>query len=303
MAVELSETELNQIRNSFRRCSNETLEAIMDYRRTGNKQLAQPIVFGIIQRYTPAESVGKLNPDDTSIRLIEDLGIDSLTMLEIVLSIEEALNIKIENEELMQIRTLGDVQSFMRAKLDQDPAVSGSAKPSTTRSLTRDHIALVLPQQPPFLFLDTATLDGDTIRASYRITGDEYFLEGHFKGDPVFPASIVFEAMGQAACLWVLVNSAEKLGHPLESGHVLFGSMEGAHFYRKARPGHVLEFEIHNTRLREPLAVFSCKASVAGQKVAQVEELVIVFGEATKMDEHNGPHTHPEPVGENLPQF
>jgi len=52
------------------------------------------------------------------------------------------------------------------------------------------------------------------VNASYTIKGDEFFLEGHFKDEPIFPASIVFEAMGQAAGLWVLENAPAQVGKP-----------------------------------------------------------------------------------------
>lgn len=282
MATELSEAELTQIRNSFRRCSNETLDAIIDFRQTKNAQKIPQIVIGIIERYTPAEHSKKVASMDESTRLIEDLGIDSLTMLEVVLSIEEALSIRIENEELMQIRTLGEVKTFIANKINGVSTTTTSSAAGKSKRLSREEIIMTLPHQPPFLFLDSAEIDGDVIRAHYQIKGDEYFLEGHFKDNPVFPASIVFEAMGQAACLWILAKAEEKLGKPLDSKNVLFGSMESAHFHRKAKPGEKLDFEISLSKLREPLAIFSCKAAVAGEKLATIEELVIVFGEATE---------------------
>jgi 3-hydroxyacyl-[acyl-carrier-protein] dehydratase len=212
--------------------------------------------------------------DDT--KLIEDLGIDSLTMLEVILSIEEALTIRIENEELQQIQTLGEVKKFIADK------IAGVKSAKSAKKLSREEIAMVLPQQPPFMFLSSAEVDEDTIQAKYQITGEEHFLEGHFKDDPVFPASLVFEAMGQAACLWILTKGPEKLGKEMENKNVLFGSMESAHFYRKAVPGETIDLEITANKLREPLAIFSGKASVNGEKLSAVENLVIVFGEATE---------------------
>lgn len=276
MGRELSEAEVTQVRNSFRRCTPETIEAILEFKKAGNTDLVTKIVYGIIARYTPAESAGKVSTSNEGIRLIEDLGIDSLTMLEVVLSIEEALSIRIENEELMQIRTLGDVRSFIADK------VKGVQSSTSAKKFSREEIIMSLPQQPPFLFLDSATIDGDVIKASYQIKGDEHFLEGHFKGDPVFPASLVFEGMGQAACLWILSKAGEKLGKPLDSKQVLFGSMESAHFYRKAKPGETMDFEVSLSKLREPLAIFSGKATVQGERLSSVEELVIIFGEATE---------------------
>ena len=137
----------------------------------------------------------------------------------------------------------------------------------------------MLPQQPPFLFLDEATLGGDSVKASYTIKGDEYFLEGHFKDEPIFPASIVFEAMGQAACLWVLENGPAQLGKEIKSNHVFFASLDGAHFYRKAKPGEKLVFEQKLTKLRDPLAIFEGTVASNGDRIAKVERLVLAFGE------------------------
>ena len=148
-----------------------------------------------------------------------------------------------------------------------------------TKRFTHEEICAVLPQQPPFMFLDESEIAGDTVNSTYRIRGDEFFLKGHFKNDPVFPASIVFEALGQAACLWLLVNAQARLGAPLSAGQVLFASMDGAHFYRKARPGDTLVMKLKLAQLRAPLAIF--RGSVwtrEEQRVAELEKVVLAFG-------------------------
>src|SRR5258708_854120 len=90
------------------------------------------------------------------------------------------------------------------------------------------------------------------ILARYQpATATELFLEGNFKDEPIFPASIVFEAMGQAACLWVLEKGPAQLGKEIKSNHVFFASLDGAHFYRKTKPGEKLVFEQKMTKLRE----------------------------------------------------
>jgi 3-hydroxyacyl-[acyl-carrier-protein] dehydratase len=215
----------------------------------------------------------KLAAASEDTRLIEDLGLDSLTLLEIVLSIEEVLKLRIENEELREIRTLGQLNKFLHAK------ITGAQTETSTKHYTREHIALVLPQQPPFMFLDTAELNGETLTASYTIKGTESFLEGHFRDEPVFPASIVFEAMGQAACLWLLEKAPAQLGKDIKSNRVFFASLDGAHFYRKTRPGEKLEFTQKLIKLREPLAIFEGAVTSNGERVAKVERLVLAFGD------------------------
>jgi 3-hydroxyacyl-[acyl-carrier-protein] dehydratase len=273
MSVTLAENDLADLKEGLRRCSPETIEAAIRYRQTGDLDAIPLIVFGILDRYQPATAPIKLSEANENTRLIEDIGLDSLTLLEIVLSIEEVLKLRIENEELREIRTLGQLNKFLHAK------ITGAKPEAPAKRYTREQIALVLPQQPPFMFLDDASLNGETLKASYTIKGNESFLEGHFKDEPIFPASIVFEAMGQAACLWVLEKAPAQLGKPIKSNHVFFASLDGAHFYRKTRPGDKLEFEQKLVKLREPLAIFEGTVTCQGERVARIERLVLAFGE------------------------
>ena len=273
MSVTLTENDLADLKEGLRRCSPETIAAAVRYRETGDLDAIPTIVFGILDRYQPATAPVKLADADENTRLIEDIGLDSLTLLEIVLSIEEVLKLRIENEELREIRTIGQLNKFLHAK------ITGVAPEAPAKRYSREQIALVLPHQPPFLFLDEAALNGDTLRASYTVKGTEFFLEGHFKDEPIFPASIVFEAMGQAACLWVLEKAPAQLGKEIKSNHVFFASLDGAHFYRKTRPGDKLEFEQKLVKLREPLAIFEGSVTTNGERVAKVERLVLAFGE------------------------
>jgi acyl carrier protein len=273
MTTTLPEKELADLKEGLRRCKPETIEAAIRFRTRGDLDAIPQIVYGILDRYQPATAAIKLSEANENARLIEDIGLDSLTLLEIVLAIEEVLKLRIENEELREIRTIGQLNSFLHAK------ITGAKTAAPVRRYTREHIALVLPQQPPFMFLDEAELNGETIKASYTIKGTESFLEGHFKDEPVFPASIVFEAMGQAACLWLLERAPGQIGREIKSNHVFFASLDGAHFYRKTGPGEKLEFAQKLVKLREPLAVFEGTVTSNGNRVARVERLVLAFGE------------------------
>jgi 3-hydroxyacyl-[acyl-carrier-protein] dehydratase len=278
MSITLTENDLAGLKEGLRRCSPETIDAAIRYREHADLNAVPKIVYGIIERYQPATAPVKLSQASESARLMEDIGLDSLTLLEIVLSIEEVLNLRIENEELREIRTVSELNKFLHAK------ITGAKTESPAKRYTREHIALVLPQQPPFLFLDEAEINNGVVTARYMIKGSEFFLEGHFKGEPIFPASIVFEAMGQAACLWVLEKAPPQLGKEIKSHHVFFASLEGAHFYRKTRPGEILEIEQRLVKLREPVAIFEGSVNTEGQRVARVESLVLAFGEQVLPD-------------------
>jgi 3-hydroxyacyl-[acyl-carrier-protein] dehydratase len=75
----------------------------------------------------------------------------------------------------------------------------------------------ILPQQPPFLFLDEyLELDGEHCLAKYTFKNDEWFFKGHFPGRPVVPGVILIEAMAQAGVSIGLLNVAQKENIPIE---------------------------------------------------------------------------------------
>jgi 3-hydroxyacyl-[acyl-carrier-protein] dehydratase len=101
----------------LKRCTPSTVDAALSFRRTGEMCYVPAVVIGIIERYVEREHRWKLRTREDDIRLVEDLSIDSLTMMEIVLLTEEVLLITIENDELRDLRSLGDVHRFIEQKL------------------------------------------------------------------------------------------------------------------------------------------------------------------------------------------
>ncbi len=53
--------------------------------------------------------------EDASI--LEDLGADSLDVVELVMAIEEAFEIEIADEEAEELRTLSDVERFVNSRI------------------------------------------------------------------------------------------------------------------------------------------------------------------------------------------
>ena len=47
---------------------------------------------------------------------IEDLGADSLDIVELVMAMEEEFDIEIPDEDAEKLKTVGDVQSYLQAK-------------------------------------------------------------------------------------------------------------------------------------------------------------------------------------------
>lgn len=120
------------LREVLKRCPASTYEAACQFRRTANPVHLPAIILGVIERYVEPALRAKLRKPDDDLRLIEDLGIDSLTMMEIVILAEEVLRISINNEELCQLRTLGDVRKFIECK------VRGLPLPQSARLMARN---------------------------------------------------------------------------------------------------------------------------------------------------------------------
>lgn len=57
----------------------------------------------------------KVTPDAS---ITEDLGADSLDVVDLVMSIEESFDIEIPDEEVENIKTVGDIVKFIEAKTE-----------------------------------------------------------------------------------------------------------------------------------------------------------------------------------------
>ena len=140
-----------------------------------------------------------------------------------------------------------------------------------------EEIASLMPHKEPFMFLESASISGDKATARYQITGNEYFLEGHFKENPVFPASIMIEALGQLCVFFLLKGENESLTEKVDPNTIFFTSCDGVKCRRICKPGDVLEMQVRVNRVRHPLASFQGEISVEGQKTATAEEVKLAF--------------------------
>jgi len=61
----------------------------------------------------------KLDRLDDSARLIEDIGLSSLDLLDLRCELEERWQTKVADEELMQLRTFGDIVQLIERRASQ----------------------------------------------------------------------------------------------------------------------------------------------------------------------------------------
>jgi acyl carrier protein len=105
------------LRDTLRRCPPPTLEAVAAYRSSGDVRHVPTIVLGIVARFVDPELRPRLQDPDSELRMAEDLGLDSLALLEVVLLTEEVLRVTLDAEELRPIHTLAELREFIIRKL------------------------------------------------------------------------------------------------------------------------------------------------------------------------------------------
>ena len=100
--------------------------------------------------------------------------------------------------------------------------------------MNRDEIKNILPHREPMLLVDEVCTEDGKSFGKYTVRGDEFFLQGHFPGNPVVPGVILCEMMGQSSCLLVK-----------ESGNFTpyFTGMNNVKFKNKVLPGDTIEFQ------------------------------------------------------------
>jgi 3-hydroxyacyl-[acyl-carrier-protein] dehydratase len=132
-------------------------------------------------------------------------------------------------------------------------------------------IEAIIPHRPPFRFVDEIVELEPGVRAvgRFQVTGEEWFLTGHFPGNPIVPGVIMTEAAAQTAAVCALT-------HPDHQGKFgVFAAIDGLRFSRIVRPGDVLEMEIVVDRLRGRLGRVNATIRVGGEPAVSG---VLTFG-------------------------
>ncbi|MBJ7247809.1 MAG: 3-hydroxyacyl-ACP dehydratase FabZ [Thermoleophilia bacterium] len=138
-------------------------------------------------------------------------------------------------------------------------------------ALDRDAIQAIIPHRDPFLFVDEIVELEPGVRAHGRwiITGDEWFLQGHFPGNPIVPGVVMVEASAQVAAICALT-------HPDHQGKFgVFAGIDDVRFRRIVRPGDVLDMVIDVDRLRGRIGRVRATVTVGDEPAV---EGVLTFG-------------------------
>lgn len=117
----------------------------------------------------------------------------------------------------------------------------------------------LLPHRAPMLLLDDAEVVDGEAKGHLTITGDEFFVQGHFPGNPVVPGVILCEMLAQNCCVLLAGDMAAKGATPY------YTSLDKVRFKRPVRPGDTVELTCRITRQRGPFRFATGEARVNGE--------------------------------------
>ena len=129
----------------------------------------------------------------------------------------------------------------------------------------------ILPHRDNMLLVDDVTNENGTSIGHYHVRGDEFFLKGHFPGNPIVPGVILCEILAQSAC--VLLKDQMTGGKlPVYTG------LNNVKFRSPVRPGDTVETRCHIKRAKHPFYFAEGTVTVAGKLCVSAEFSFAITG-------------------------
>lgn len=97
--------------------------------------------------------------------------------------------------------------------------------------MNQEDIMKIIPHRDQMLLIDEVIVDGEWALGTYHVRGDEWFLKGHFPGNPVVPGVILCEILAQSSCVLLRDVMAEKGALPMYTG------LNNVKFRHPVKPG------------------------------------------------------------------
>jgi acyl carrier protein len=93
----------------------DTCRNIAQFQERPDPALVPPILRGIVQYYLPKETA--LTADSILDQPLTSMGLDSLTLMEITLDLQDAFGIELSDEELKNLQSFSEISSLLDQKV------------------------------------------------------------------------------------------------------------------------------------------------------------------------------------------
>ena len=121
------------------------------------------------------------------------------------------------------------------------------------------------------LLVDEVVQEEGAAIGHYHVRGDEFFLKGHFPGNPIVPGVFLCEMLAQSACVLLQDQmSGEKL--PVYTG------LNNVKFRSPVRPGDTVETRCRIKRAKHPFYFGEGTVTVDGRLCVSAEFSFAITG-------------------------
>lgn len=100
-----------------------TIDAAVRYAEAPSAAALDRLVLGVLVFHLPARPDGPLDPDtlSRSARIVADLAVDSLTLIELSFLMEDLIGVKLQDEDLRAILTVDDLLQVVHRRVGLAP--------------------------------------------------------------------------------------------------------------------------------------------------------------------------------------
>ena len=137
--------------------------------------------------------------------------------------------------------------------------------------MNREEIMGILPHRDNMLLLDDVENTDGTAVGHYHVRGDEFFLKGHFHGNPIVPGVILCEILAQSAC--ILMKDV------MTDGKIaVYTGLNNVKFRSPVKPGDTVESRCSIKRSKHPFYFAEGTVTVDGRLCVSAEFSFAITG-------------------------
>lgn len=138
--------------------------------------------------------------------------------------------------------------------------------------MNKEELMKILPHREDMLLIEDVEQKEEFAVGHYKVRGDEFFLRGHFPGNPIVPGVILCEMLAQTACILMQdVMTDGKL--PVYTG------LNNVKFRSQVKPGDTVETKCHIKRAKHPFYFAEGTVTVGDRLCVSAEFSFAIVGE------------------------